>query len=205
MTATVTKPIARFEKGLFLTEAVKLAGFQAALKPSKYGYSLSATVPNEIEDLLEEDRENCLKWAQSKLTNPKRSVCKPAPWIEDEENPGNLRLKFSWSDDDTKPKPVFVDSDSNPITDINLPLYSDAIVKLIFKQRAYILKDGVTYGTSLKLVGCQIISVNNKAGFDSGDLSEEDVASMFSSTAGYKENQPNVVPTPEVEDEDLDF
>ena len=31
---------------------------------------------------LESDRSDTLKWAESKLKNPKRSVLKPEPWEE---------------------------------------------------------------------------------------------------------------------------
>ena len=203
MTATISKPVARVEKGIFLTEPVKLAGYQACLKPSKFGYSLSASIPASIEALLEEDRANCLKWAETKLTNPKRATLKPEPWIEDDETPGNLRVKFSWSDE-VPVKPTFVDTEGTPISDVNLPLYSGSIVRLAFRQKAYLLKDGVTYGTSLKLVGCQVISCQNQNGFDSGDLSEEDISTMFGKTNGYKEREPNVTPIT-VTEEDIDF
>ena len=33
-------------------------------------------------DQLEADRAESLKWAESKLKNPKRSVLKPEPWEE---------------------------------------------------------------------------------------------------------------------------
>ena len=63
-------------------QAVTLEGFQAVLKPSKFGYSLSAVVDQNMVDCLETDREDSIKWAQSKLKNPKRSVLKPEPWEE---------------------------------------------------------------------------------------------------------------------------
>ena len=63
-------------------QPVILEGYQAVLKPSKFGYSLSAIVDSEIVDALETDREESLQWAQGKLKNPKRSVLKPEPWEE---------------------------------------------------------------------------------------------------------------------------
>jgi hypothetical protein len=56
---------------------VILDGYQAVLKPSKYGYSLSAIVDETIVKKLETDRVDSLKWAESKLKNPKRSRLKP--------------------------------------------------------------------------------------------------------------------------------
>jgi len=56
---------------------VTLEGFQAILAPSKFGYSLSAIVDSAAIDLLETERSEVLKWAESKLKNPKRSTLKP--------------------------------------------------------------------------------------------------------------------------------
>ena len=50
---------------------VTLEGYQAILKPSKFGYSLKAVVDSDIVDALETERADCLKWAESKLKNPK--------------------------------------------------------------------------------------------------------------------------------------
>ena len=53
---------------------VTLDGYQAVMKPSKFGYSLSALLDEDLVAKLEEDRGDSLKWAESKLKNPKRSV-----------------------------------------------------------------------------------------------------------------------------------
>ena len=76
-------------------EPVTLEGFQAVLKPSKFGYSLKAVVGEDLISKLETERDDCLKWAESKLKNPKRSTLKPTPWEEVSE--GKYLLKFSWS------------------------------------------------------------------------------------------------------------
>ena len=76
-------------------EPVVLEGFQAVLKPSQYGYSLSAVVDTDMVDKLEDDRVETLKWAESKLKNPKRSVLRPEPWEEVSE--GKFKVKFSWN------------------------------------------------------------------------------------------------------------
>ena len=55
-------------------EPVTLEGFQAVLKPSKFGYSLKAVVGEDLISKLETERDDCLKWAESKLKNPKRST-----------------------------------------------------------------------------------------------------------------------------------
>ena len=60
-------------------QPVTLEGFQAVLSPSKFGYSLAAIVDESIIDKLETERTEVLKWAESKLKNPKRSTLKPEP------------------------------------------------------------------------------------------------------------------------------
>ena len=179
-------------------EPVILEGYQAVLKPSKFGYSLSAVVDQDIADSLEEDRIDTLKWAESKLKNPKRSVCKPEPWEEVSE--GKYKVKFSWNETN---KPPIVDTEGTPITDESTPLYSGSKVKLAFYQKPYILKDGVTYGTSLKLVGLQVVSLNSIAGVDTGDMSTEDVAELFGNTTGFKQSDVNVTPAPDTEEVDF--
>ena len=42
-------------------EPVTLEGFQAVLKPSKFGYSLKAVVGEDLISKLETERDDCLK------------------------------------------------------------------------------------------------------------------------------------------------
>ena len=180
-------------------QPVVLEGYQAVLKPSKFGYSLSAIVDEKLIEVLEEDRKETLKWAESKLKNPKRSTLKPEPW--EEVSTGKYKVKFSWNEET---RPPVVDTEGTPITDDSTPIYSGSTVKLAFRQKPYILRDGVTYGTSLKLVGVQVVSLNSAAGVDTGDLGETEVAALFGQTKGFKIGEPNVTAAePEVEDEDF--
>ena len=167
-------------------EPVVLEGFQCIMKPSEkfHNYSLSAIVDENMMMALEEDRVEALKWAESKLKNPKRSVLKPEPWEEVAE--GKYKVKFSWK---AEAKPPIVDTEGTPITDLDIPLYSGSEVKLAFYQKPYILKDATTYGTSLKLVGVQVISTA-KAGAADTELNDVDVAAMFGVTEGYKAGDP---------------
>lgn len=180
-------------------EPVILDGYQAVLKPSKFGYSLSALVDSVLVEQLEADRTDTLKWAESKLKNPKRATLKPEPWEEVSE--GKYKVKFSWNEET---KPPVVDTEGTHITDENLPIYGGAKVKLAFYQKPYILRDGVTYGTSLKLVGVQLVSINSEAGVDTGDMNAEDVAALFGTTTGFKASDPNVTPAESsVEDDEF--
>ena len=179
-------------------EPVTLEGFQAVMAPSKFGYSLSAIVDQEMIDVLEEERGEVLKWAQSKLKNPKRSSLKPEPWEEVAE--GKYKLKFSWNEET---KPPVVDTEGTPVTDKRIPLYSGSTVKLAFYQKPYILRDEVTYGSSLKLVGVQVVSIKGTAGVDVGDLAATDVAGLFGNTQGFKAGDPNVIPAETTDDDDF--
>ena len=179
---------------------VTLEGFQAILSPSKFGYSLAAVVDESIIDKLETERAEVLKWAESKLKNPKRSTLKPEPWEEVSE--GKYKIKFSWNEDN---RPPVVDTEGTQVTDAKTPLYGGSTGKLGFYQKPYILRDGVTYGSSLKLVGVQVISVKGEAGVDTGDLDANEVAELFGKTAGFKTSDPNVTITTDDTSEEEDF
>ena len=180
---------------------VTLEGFQAIVAPSKFGYSLGAVVDQGMVDELESERSDVLKWAESKLKNPKRSTLKPEPW--EEVSKGKYKIKFSWNEDN---RPPIVDTEGTPVTDVKTPLYGGSSVKLAFYQKPYILRDGVTYGSSLKLVGVQVVSVKGEAGVDTGDLDANEVAELFGTTAGFKTSDPNVtVTTDDSSTEEEDF
>ena len=179
-------------------DPVILEGYQAVMQPSKFGYSLKAVVDQDMIDKLEDDRTDTLKWAESKLKNPKRSSLKPEPW--EEVSDGRYTVKFNWNEET---KPPIVDTEGTAITDTRTPIYSGSRVKLAFYQKPYILKDQVTYGTSLKLVGIQVVSCNGQAGVDTGDMATEDVAQLFGKTKGFKANDPNVQVTNNEEEDDF--
>ena len=182
---------------------VTLEGFQAILAPSKFGYSLSAVVDTDVVDKLDTERSEVLKWAEGKLKNPKRSTLKPEPW--EEVSKDKYKIKFSWNEDN---RPPVVDTEGTQLTDSNLPLYAGSTVKLGFYQKPYILRDGVTYGSSLKLVGVQVVSVKGEAGVDTGDMDVSAVAELFGKSSGFKAADPNITPdtTPSsVEDDEEDF
>ena len=183
-------------KNVHVTDNVKLEGFQAILEPGKFGYSLSAVVNKDVVDKLEIERSTVLQWAESKLKNPKRSTLKPEPWEEVAD--GKYKIKFSWSEDK---RPPVVDTEGSPVTDTKTPLYAGSTVKLGFYQKPYILRDGVTYGSSLKLVGIQVVSLSKEAaGVDTGELSETEVADLFGKTKGFTASVDTTDPPDEEED-----
>ena len=182
-------------KNVHVTDEIKLEGFQAILEPGKFGYSLSAVVDETVINDLETERGEVLKWAESKLKNPKRATLKPTPWEEVAE--GKYKIKFSWGEDK---KPPVVDTEGVPVTDAKTPLYAGSTVKLGFYQKPYILRDGVTYGSSLKLVGVQVVKLNTEAGVKEDDLSTEQVADLFGKSKGFKTT--DAPPTVEQNDEE---
>ena len=186
-------------KNVHVTDTVTLEGFQAILEPGKFGYSLSAVVDDKVVDKLETERAEVLKWAESKLKNPKRATLKPTPW--EEVSDGKYKLKFSWGEDK---RPPVVDTEGTPVTNNKTPLYGGSTVKLGFFQKPYILRDGITYGSSLKLVGVQVVSVKSDgAGVDTGELGEDEVADLFGKTKGFKATEPPVENAEEETEEDF--
>jgi len=182
---------------------VRLEGFNAVMKPSQYGYSLKAVVGDDLIDTLEKEREDQVEWCVSKLKNPKRKTERPVPW--EEVSDGKYTVKFSWGEDN---KPPIYDTEGSLVTDPSVPLYEGSMVKLAFYQKPYLLRDGVTYGTSLKLRGVQIVTINSKAGVDQGSLSDEDVRTMFGTCEGYRSSEPNPQPATDgspcsIEDDDF--
>jgi hypothetical protein len=195
MPATATRPKpaqpeTRKPTVVHLTEVVTLEGYQAVFQPSKYGHTLSTTLPVDLIDDLEDERAEKLDYIKAKLKNPRRATLKPEPWQEADD--GEFAVKFTWKPEEHEGIPI-VDSDGTVIEDL-LPLYEGSKVRVAFIQKPYILKDGVTYGTSLKLKGIQVIEVCSGAGTDGGSLDEEEIATLFGKTKGFKAGDPNVRP-----------
>ena len=102
----------------------------------------------------------------------------------------------SWGEDK---KPPVVDTEGTPVTDAKTPIYGGSTVKLGFFQKPYILKDGVTYGSSLKLVGVQVVEIaGSAAGVDADSMDDKEVADLFGKTKGFVAK----ATTPESADED---
>jgi hypothetical protein len=160
------------------SQPVLLDGFQAILKPSEYGYTLEAVFTDEsLIETLETERQEQLDFIKGKIKNQKRAVLKPEPWEEVAE--GQYKVKFTWKGID---KPTIVDSEGTLVTDENIKIYSGSKVRLAFVQKPYLMKDGITYGTSVKLSGIQIISIASSSGTPS--LTGEEAADLFGTFDG---------------------
>ncbi len=163
------------------TAEITLDGYQAVFKPSKFGYSMSGHIDQSLIDELETDRAELLKWCESKLKNPKRSVVKPEPWEEEAYN--TYKIKFSWNDED---RPTGFDCDLVELTDPDIELDAGAKVSVRFHQKPYILKDGVTCGTTLKLVCFQVLALAKHYRY-----SVDEMRSMFQRRDGFVYNEKN--------------
>lgn len=147
--------------------------------------TFSYRIPDEVLKQVEKDRKELLKWVDSKLENPKRVALNPEPW--DEEG----LCKYSYSDQDKKPVPVFVDTEGSPISDSDRQsLRKGTKAVLIVNQTPYTKP---AKGTSLKVVGVQVTKLVTASGAsDSGDMSVEDVNAIFGTREGYKSSSPAV-------------
>lgn len=165
---------------LFSAE-ITLEGYQAIFKPSRFGYSMAGQIDQGVVDQLEADRAELLKWCESRLKNPKRSTIKPEPW--EEMSDGQYRVKFSWNEEN---QPAAFDCDLVELIDPDIELDAGAKVSVRFHQKPYILKDGVTCGTTLKLICFQVLRLAKH----DHNYSVDDMRRMFQRSDGYiyKEN-----------------
>ena len=161
----------------FLSTQVTLHGYQAVFKPSKFGYSMAGLVNQEVIDELEVDRKHKLKEAEIMLNNVKRSVLKPEPW--EEVTDGIYRIKFTW---DEEHKPFAFDCDLNQLTDPDIPMHEGAQTIVKFKQKSYVYQDRSTYGTTLKLVGFQVLRLT---AVDEIGQSVDEVRKLFKKREGF--------------------
>jgi hypothetical protein len=139
-------------------------------------------------DVLEQaskDREELLDWARTKVENPKRIALNPEKW--DDEG----LVKFSFDGDTGRARPVFVDSSGDVIPLAVLKSVSRGTkVKIACQQTPYTKP---AMGTTIKVIGVQVIELATMNGaVDSGNLSVEDVASLFGTTEGFKADSPQV-------------
>lgn len=151
----------------------------------------SFCLPSEVLAQAEQDREELLTWAKTKVDNPKRIALNPPKW--DDEG----LCKYSYDGDTNRPAPVFVDTSGDPLDKAVLrDVRKGTKVRLIVQQSPYTKP---ALGTTLKVLGVQIVELATGNGaVDSGDLSAEDVAAIFGSAQGFKQSAPAVRKAEEV-------
>lgn len=163
-----------------------LEGFINVGQPSgKYNNcTLSFRIPSDSLEEMEADRQECLAWAKTKLANPKRCEEKIQKWDED----GLVKYTYG-GETDNKPRPLFIDSEGSVLSDeVRASIRKGTKARVIVNQVGY--PYGNTVGTKFQLLGVQVLELNSGAVSDSGELSEEEIISLFQKSAGFKQSSP---------------
>lgn len=146
----------------------------------------SFRLTDSVLEEAEKDREELLAWVETKVTG--RLSTNVPKW--DEEG----LVKYSFDGDTGRARPVFVDSNGDPL-DISVlkTVAKGTKVKIICQQVPYTKP---AKGTTLKVLGVQVIELQAMNGAsDSGTLSTDDVVAMFGTTDGFKASEPQVKQT----------
>ena len=162
-----------------------LEGFINLVEPSgRYNNCcFKFTLPSDVMAEAEKDREELLAWIETKVTG--RVALNFPKWTEDG------LVSYTFDGDTGRARPVFVDSNGDPV-DLSVlkTVAKGTKVKIICQQVPYTKP---AKGTTLKVLGVQIIElVTSNGASDSGTLSTEDVVAMFGSTNGFRNGQPVV-------------
>ena len=161
------------------------------------------TIPSDVLKEVESDREELLKWAKSKVSG--RSQEAMTPWDEN----GSCKYTYGAGDGSrkAKPAPVIVDTEGQPLDVAVLrDVRKGTKVQLIVRQKPYAM--GTNIGTSMQVIGMMVIEmVTGNGAVDSGELSVEDVTSLFTATGGFKQSAPSVreAPAAAAETDSYDF
>jgi hypothetical protein len=156
--------------------------------------SFAFTLPDEVLEQAEKDREELLAWAKTKVDNPKRVALNPPKWDD------SALVKYSFSGE-TGRTCVFIDTEGQPIpVPVLKQVAKGTKVRIIAQQSPYTKP---AMGTTLKVLGVMIIELKTFGGAaDSGDLSVEDVAALFGKVDGFKAASPAVRKAAEEGEED---
>ena len=172
----------------------ELEGFINVYEPAgKFNnMCFSFRLPADVMKQAEEDREELLKWAQTKITG---RVSTNLPKWDDEG-----LVKISYGGDTGRPEPVWVDTEGAPIErSVLKDVRKGTKVRIIVQQKPYTKP---AMGTTLKVMGIQIIELATGSGaVDSGDMSVDDVAALFGKVEGFKASEPAVRRAPESTEE----
>lgn len=169
--------------------ASKLSGFiRLDEDGGKYNNrSFSFTIPPADLEKIEADRAELISWIKSK---DNKRLPEGLPKWDD-----NGVVKYSYGQGDgsykPKPEPVIVDTDGNPVSkEVLRSIREGTKVNIIIQQKPFAVG---SFNTSIRVIGIQIVElVTSDGAVDSGDLSVEDVASLFGSVAGFKADEPAV-------------
>lgn len=155
----------------------------------------SFRLPPDVIERAEVDREELLVWARSKASG--RVGTNPSKW--DEEG----LVKISYGGDTGRDAPVFIDAEGAVLEDaVRASIRKGTKARLIVEQKPY-CKPSV--GTTIKVLGVQVLELVSGAVADSGDLDEDDVIALFAKSAGFKQASPAPRKAETTEDDSYDF
>jgi len=149
--------------------------------------SFAFTIPKTELEQINSDRDELIAWIKSK--NGQRLPEGLPAWDE----AGLIKYNYGEGDGTRKPKPepIIIDSDGELVERAILKdVRKGTKVRLILQQKPY----GIgTFNTSIRVIGLQIIELATGNGsVDSGEMTVEDVASIFGKVEGYKTSEPQV-------------
>ena len=149
--------------------------------------TFSFTIPAAQLEKISADRAELIDWIKSK--DSKRLAEGLPVW----DDSGLIRYTYGAGDGSrkAKPEPVFVDADGKPCSKETLQAVRKGTkVNVILQQKPYAMG---TFNTSVRVIGVQIVELATANGaVDSGDLSVDDVAALFGSVDGFKQDDPQV-------------
>lgn len=171
-----------------------LEGYINALKPSgKFNNcTISFRIPDDELPKFDACYEQCIAWGKSKIQG-KRFTEELPKWQEDGF------VKFSYGSEDGHPMFPWIDTDGVPVA-IDTPIWKGTVVRLIIDLKPYVF--GTKIGCSFKVRGAQVVKLVSNGGSDSGDLSTEDIATVFGKVDGFKANSPSFKPNEDEEGDD---
>lgn len=164
------------------TFETELEGFINVGEPSgKFNNCCFAfRLPQAVLEQAEADREELLAWAKTKVTG--RINTNLPKWDD-----AGL-VKISYGGDTGRPAPVFIDTEGAVLEDaVRKSIRKGTKVRLIVDQKPYTKP---SLGTTLKVLGVQVLELAAGAVADSGDLTDDDVIALFQKSAGFKQSAP---------------
>ena len=149
-------------------------------------------VPPDVLAQMQQDREELLTWARTKVPNPSRLNVNNPKWDE------TGLVKYSYLGETNRPAVVFVDTEGSVLEkDVLGAIRKGTKVRIITQQSPYTKP---SLGTKLVVLGVEVIQLSTGDLVDSGDLEGDDVAAMFAasgSVKGYTASAPQVRDNPE--------
>lgn len=164
-----------------------LEGFINCGEPAgKYNnMCFSFKLPSDVLEKVEDDYEALMDWAKSKVPNPNRVTIAARKWDEDG------LVKYSFGGDTNRPDLVFIDTEGQILDKpTRRSIRKGTKARIICDQKPY-TKPSV--GTTIKVLGIQIVELVAGSVSDSGELTTEDIVSMFAEepVSGFKTNSPS--------------